>query len=136
VIGESDSPSRFSGQPSASGKTDAEQIIGAHTLECLAGTFLPAAKTEKGREERPASQRQRVVKKRRRQHGLLENVGARIGMKEMENVSKRKAVLLAEGDIQALSVAAACSSKLKERPEALGSANPQALLMRAPKERG
>src|SRR6266403_5689124 len=98
----------------------------------LGGTFLPPRK-RRSASERPASQRQRVVKSGEGRTACSRTERTELGWRKWKTSPRGKLCCSLKEIFKPLSVAAACSSKLKERQKRLRSASPQALLMRAPK---
>src|SRR5256885_17090527 len=98
----------------------------------LGGTFLPPRKRSSA-SERPASQRHRVVKRGEGNTACSKTCWTEFGCKKWKTSASGKLCCSLREMFRPLSVAAACSSKLKERQKRLRRASPQALLMRAPK---
>src|SRR2546423_724634 len=98
----------------------------------LGGTFLPPRKRRRA-SERPASQRQRVVKSGEGSTACSKTCSTEFGCRKWNTSASGKLCCSLKEIFSPLSVAAACSSKLKERQNRFLSASPQALLMRAPK---
>ena len=82
------------------------------------GTFLPPMKRSSA-SARPASQRQRVANIGEVEHGLLEHCLDAGGVEEMKNVGERKAVLLAERNVQAVVRGGSLQFEIERTAEAL-----------------
>src|SRR6266403_4293484 len=98
----------------------------------LGGTFFPPRKRSRAR-ERPASQRQRVVNNGDGIAACSRTCCTELGWRKWKTSPSGKLCCSLREMFKPLSVAAACNSKLNERQKRLRRANPQALLIRAPK---
>ncbi len=95
------------------------------------GTFLPP-RNRTSASERPASQRQRTPNIGAARAACSSTSRAVAGCRNRNTSASGKLCCSASEMLMPSSVAAACSSKLKERQKRLRSARPQALLIRAP----
>ena len=124
---------RFSAQATWSGKTAASRSS-ARMRWIGGGTLRAAAEAQNRRARAQAFQRQRAPNIGRGEQGLRQNILDRVGASGIRRpVSSGKACCSPSEMTMPLSVAAACSSKLKVRQKRLRRASPQARLMRAPK---
>src|SRR3979411_2691485 len=101
----------------------------------LGGTFFPPRKRKRAR-ERPASQRQRVVKSGEGITACSRTCCTELGGRKWKTSPSGKLCCSLSEIFRPLSVAAACNSKLKERQKRLRRASSNALLMRAPQGDG
>src|SRR5690349_18476518 len=97
----------------------------------LGGTFFPPRKRSRA-SERPASQRQRVVKSGEGNTACSSTCCTEFGWRKWKTSASGKLCCSLKEIFRPLSVAAACSSKLNDRQNRLRSASPHALLIRAP----
>src|SRR5439155_13816683 len=95
------------------------------------GTFFPFRKRTKA-SARPASQRQRDVNNGDASAACSRTSRDDAGWRKSKTSAKGKLCCSVSEIFSPLSVAAACSSKLKERQKRFRSASPQAWLIRAP----
>src|SRR5258708_29551830 len=100
MIGERNFAFEILGTGERLGENGCEQVISTHALN-VGRHLFSATKTEKSKRA-PSVPAPARGEERRRHHGLLENVLHGIGVQEVEDVSEREAVLLAERNIQAI----------------------------------
>ena len=108
-------------------KNRGQQIVGAHALN-LRRNFFAALEAQQApaRARRPSASAR--VKQRRGEHGLLQHFLHGVGVQEMKHVGERKAVLLAQGDIQAVVGGRGLQLKIERAAEALAQRQPPGLV--------
>ena len=126
-------PVRFSAQATWSGKTEASRS--SERMRWMGGGHLACRRgSAEWRARGVAFQRQRAVNMGASSRAWRQHVFHGVGLSGIRRrVSSGKACCSLSERTMPLSVAAACSSKLKVRQKRLRSASPQARLMREPK---